>query len=411
MLNEHKEVLILVASGLSANPRAIKALQALSERNMKVKVVAFDVGSWISKKDLDIIRTYPESEFYFITALRKADPYLFTAHLLHKVALFLYSINKKSLLINAWASNKRIAQLHMWLLNNAYLFKSTTHILAFNYGSIVGAYAMSKKFNAKLALDFEDYYPGEKISGRDQEEEVRRRKRVISWILNKKSRYTYAAPLIMEKFLLDNRVMDSTHHKVINNVFSRTEFQKPRPINTGALQLVWFSQNISYGRGLEEFLTALEEFNAAYVKAEVTLIGNLNPLFFKNYIKDVPYIKLIDPLNQRELNLKLADYEVGLALEMDSTDLNRQICLTNKIWAYFQAGLYIIATDTDAQVNFLSQNREHGIICQQNSTSLKMGLEVVYENKEMIRKNRLNRYSSAQDVSWEKESIHLLSIL
>jgi len=43
-----------------------------------------------------------------------------------------------------------------------------------------------------------------------------------------------------------------------------------------------------------------------------------------------------------------AEYDIGLATEVSAT-LNRDICLTNKIFTYLLAGMPVLATDTSAQ--------------------------------------------------------------
>lgn len=411
MQMKKKEVLIIAASGLSANPRVVKAIETLTQTKVKVQVLTFEVGGWVTENNTGIVAKYPGVKFHFISATDKTNFNLLFGHFVHKAALYLYPGFKRWLLISSFASNKRIVQLLMWLFWNKKHFKKTTHILAYNFGSYLGAYFFSNMLHARLVLDFEDFFPGEKIPAAHAAHEISRRKKLVQWMMGKKVSCMYAAPLIKEQFLKENRVKDPTDHLVINNVFASTEFQAPKAIQANPVQLVWFSQHISHGRGVEEILEALKDLNKYMLKAELTLIGNLNQDFFNEFISNASYVRVLPSLKQEELNKKLAEFDVGLALEMNSADLNRQLCLTNKIWAYLQAGLFIVATDTKAQVDFMKKFEEHGLISKQDTAGLKDKLEEVYLNKLTIRNNRLNRFEKAKQVSLEKESAKLVSLV
>ena len=110
----------------------------------------------------------------------------------------------------------------------------------------------------------------------------------------------------------------------------------------GPLRLVWFSQNISAGRGLEYILPPLKKFVGTI---ELHLFGNLDGAFYEAHLKPMKNVFIHEPLPQKKLHNNLSNYDVGLALEI-ATDRNRDICLTNKLLAYFQAGLFVFASDT-----------------------------------------------------------------
>ena len=70
--------------------------------------------------------------------------------------------------------------------------------------------------------------------------------------------------------------------------------------------------------------------------------------------------------------------------------------MTNKIWAYTQSGLYVLATDTLAQIKFLKDNENIGLISEQNAENFTISIE-------KIRKEKQSRFNYAQKLSWENE--------
>ncbi|HTC00047.1 MAG TPA: hypothetical protein VK705_05145, partial [Ferruginibacter sp.] len=100
---------------------------------------------------------------------------------------------------------------------------------------------------------------------------------------------------------------------------------------------------------------------------------------------------------------ELCNYDVGLALEDKEADMNRNICLTNKIWAYFQAGLFILASNTDAQDMFLQEHAKNGINSALSETELAKAITTIIANKDEIRHSKQERFQSAMPYNWENE--------
>ena len=97
------------------------------------------------------------------------------------------------------------------------------------------------------------------------------------------------------------------------------------------------------------------------------------------------------------------NYDVGLAMELSTADENRNLCLTNKIFAYLQSGLYILATDTQAQKRFMDEHARHGVVCGQSVEALSSAMAELVKDKTRIRSGKDERYKLADDVCWENE--------
>lgn len=217
-------------------------------------------------------------------------------------------------------------------------------------------------------------------------------------ILSNASYNSFAAPLIKEK-VISNFITSKTKI-VINNLSSKHEFTTLiAPHNDGVLKLVWFSQQIDYNRGLQNILTQLDTIAISFT---LTLIGNCRSNFFDAELKHRHYVYLLEPLSQKALNHQLSNYHIGLAVEDANADDNRNICLTNKIWSYLQAGLYVIATPTKAQLKLAEQYHKQ-ILLLHEVENIQILFNQVTNNS--LANNRIHFFNGAQhNLNCEQES-------
>jgi hypothetical protein len=302
----------------------------------------------------------------------------------------------------AYASNKRSWQLMKYIKKASFNYD---HIEAHTLGALYPAYHWTKKSGKTFSFDVEDFHPEEKISFQ-AEREKKRRYKLMKHLLPAANYITAAAPLIAREVekLINQKVI------TINNSFSEVEFKSPKRLEENEkLKLIWFSQHISFGRGLEQFIDAAYSFKD---QLSLTLVGQLDEDFHQKIIQaKKDFIEVKKALPQEELHAKLADYDVGLALEDGNEDYNRQICLTNKIWAYFQAGLYTLATNTKAQIKFISQNADHGELMTFEKEKLNQTLHDLIQKKQAIRGEQQKRFLQAKTYSFEKEMEQLKEMM
>lgn len=366
-----------------------------------VAFVAFRQGGWSDEKDKLLIDESEEAGHYLSALRRPLLPWLISS-IVNKICIWIWPFFKGSLLIAAYAHNKRSYLLHHHLRKHRGVYDI---IIGHNLGALYPVYRFAKRKNIPFSFDVEDYHPGE-ASAYTVRGEVKRRKFLLSSLLPGAAYISYASPLIGSRtcnlaspFKMPGRVL-------INNCFSKGEFKPPR-LNEGPLQLVWFSQTISFGRGLELIIPVLNKFREV---VSLCLIGNLDHDFFNQLIKsNEDYITVCEPLALGDLLKILSQFDVGLALE-PGKDENNLIALSNKIWAYLQSGLYILATDTPAQKIFMDEFALHGTITIQDPESFRTALEHIIQHKDEIRKSAPRRYEKAQRVAWEVESKKLQNI-
>ena len=388
-------ILFITTANLSTNPRLYKEIVLAESLGHRISFIAFHQGGWSDETDLTLVKkTQPHS--YYLSALRTPFwPWLISSFL-NNLCIRIWPLFKHSLWITSIAHNKRTFPI---LKQLSRVHEHYDLVIGHNLGALYPSWSFAKRANIPFGFDVEDYYPGE-ASAKTNRHEVRRREVLMSELLPKAIYYSCASPMIG---LQTHKLLDSYNaikRIVINNCFSQADFKLPVP-NRDKLRMVWFSQNINQGRGLEWTLPVLDQLGDSIT---LTLIGAVNSVFYEEYIKGRGYIEIVQPLEQKTLNLSLSGYDVGLALELNTADLNRQLCLTNKIWGYLQAGLFILATDTPAQREFITEHPMHGILTSQDKQSFMQAVEKIILDKDRIRLEAKERYVKAQAFNWETES-------
>ncbi|MBJ6119802.1 hypothetical protein JAO76_16460 [Pontibacter sp. BT310] len=394
-------LLLITSTNLTSNPRLVKEMRLALSIGYDVTVVLFDLKQWTKSLEQTYQKEFKEVKFIYLSITRNSFNWLQTT-LVHFFAKKLNSSYPLSLKLSAFASDKRSFLLTKKLKKLSH--KKFDLIISHNLGALYPAFQYANKHNIPFAFDVEDYHPGEVIPA-DAEGEKMRREFLMQQMLPQAEFITAASPLIANQV---GKLCQCTV-TTINNSFYSSEFKLSLLDDAveDKIKLVWFSQHINHGRGLELLLPALDMFNDI---VGLTLIGNLNQDFGDSWLKGRGYVGVIAPLPQNELHEELSKYDAGLALELKSVDFNRDIALTNKIFAYKQAGLFILATDTQAQSEFMNQYKEDGYVCEQTIESLKAGVDYIIQNISAIRAGKNNRFNAAIKIGFETEAQKLVAL-
>ena len=395
MIFKEKNILLLTSTNLTCNPRCLKELRLLVDMKIAVTVVAFNLHNWSTEREKELNKELPGVNFQYLESTRKDFiPWLLSSFF-EKAGRILISFFPSNLFLSALAVSKRSWLLLSWC-------KSSTVkpdlIIAHNSAAFYPAYWLATKNKVHFALDIEDYHPGETMPAI-----VKKSVSILMKSLFEKSTYTsYASPLIKE-YCEKLSGAGNPSSFVINNFFPGSNFQYIAPVATDKIQLVWFSQNIDRGRGLEELLPVFTLFDDTF---ELTLIGNPKEPFCSEEIKNKAGISIVNAVHPTVLNKMIGKFDIGLAIE-PGKDLNNTIALSNKILTYFQGGLYILASDTAAQQLFMQQHPGHGVCSSLLKESLTKSFEGLVKNKDRIRGLKSNRFKDAAAFNWESDSIAL----
>jgi glycosyltransferase involved in cell wall biosynthesis len=145
------------------------------------------------------------------------------------------------------------------------------------------------------------------------------------------------------------------------------------------------------------------------------LLGDVRPAYDQHLLSrlpesrraDVAFIPLVTP---EELPFKLAEFDLGLALE-PHWPRNRDITITNKITQYMNAGLALIATDTAGQNEVMHAAPGSGLLIQAHETTrLTAQLDELLGNRDQLRACQIaSRAAAVTQFNWEHAAPRLLA--
>ncbi|OCQ94481.1 glycosyl transferase family 1 [Nostoc sp. MBR 210] len=221
----------------------------------------------------------------------------------------------------------------------------------------------------KVGVDFEDWFSEDLLPEARVSRPIEQLKSLESRLV-KECTYCLTTSHALADALA--RAYNAPKPTVIYNVFpwserSQIDHQKRDRRNLNLPSVHWFSQTIGPGRGLEILFQSLPYIN---IPVEIHLRGNypessrqwLEPLIPEQW-RERLFIHPTVPNN--ELLSRIAEHDIGLALERSDIP-SRNLTVTNKLFQYLQAGLAIIATDTDGQREILSHNPDVGKLISNN---------------------------------------------
>jgi hypothetical protein len=90
--------------------------------------------------------------------------------------------------------------------------------------------------------------------------------------------------------------------------------------------------------------------------------------------------------------------------------LNNELALSNKVLAYLQAGLFILATDTIEQKRYMDELTDAGVLVKKNFENAEEVLLQLHSDIVKLRKNKFIRFQNAKSMSWENSGSTLSKI-
>lgn len=386
------KILFLTTHNLATNPRLVKEIELALSLKWQVQVICFEFNNWSAVHNSSLLTDFKKKgvQFFTIDAGRKHFFTWLQSVAKERCARLLCKTGIKSMALQALAVSRR-SSLLIKKLKKA----NPPHwVIGHNPGALYATIRAAEKFNCRAGFDVEDYHPGEGQAVFLQN----LCRRLMQQTLLKMNYVSFAAPLIRNA-VKNDLGKEGKHWITVLNYFPSAEFVAPAPIE-GSLKLVWFSQNIAAGRGLEIILPVLKNIRAEW---ELHLYGNLDSAFFNNHLKGIDQVKIHAALPQKELHRALRNYDMGLALE-PGKDKNNEISISNKMLAYTQAGLYVLASSTAAQENFLNTLPEVGECFYLHEKNNGEVIKSIIDKLVEIRSQKQQRFQAAQELSWEKEA-------
>jgi glycosyltransferase involved in cell wall biosynthesis len=403
---EVKTICLITPNHISTNPRLVKEAIALEKEGFNVHLIFTQFDSFATKLDkaildehtkwkYDVLNWGGDNLFSFV--------YRFGFGLSKKLSERIFSVYPEETLANLILNRNYFWQVRKAIAANADIY------IAHNLGALPVARVAAQKLNVKYGFDAEDFHRNE-ICNNPTDKDVIIKSFVEEKNLSKLSHFTAASPLIGKAY---QELYPNLIPSVILNVFPKVNplIRKPRQLSN--LKLFWFSQTIGEDRGIETIIHAIGKFKKAIF--ELHLLGN--PIegykeriaMLANELKLEQQIFFYDPVPEKEIFNLAAKFDFGMASET-GFPLNRDICLTNKIFTYIQSGLAVVASDTTGQKEFMESNAFCGKIYKRNNVeSLLSVLEYYYENQEEMEKCKDYNFQLGQaKLNWEVEQFKFL---
>jgi len=400
------KILFVSASDPATNPRIVKEMQFAQAEGHELQLVYFGSDNWSKQASDDILSKINDVVSYRIDKSWWPCKYKVGQAIRDLIRILGFPVHF-GLKFKSVAHSER-----SWYLNRilSKLAWQADLVIGHQLASFWPAAQYAKKNGALLGLDIEDYHPGERFPiGFKMRNEGFIRRKLITKLLPQADYTTYAAPLIREECLaVCGAALRSETAVTINNSFWLNEFSHPANANSqeGPIRLMWFSQNINSGRGLEEVVDALQSID--FKGFTLHIYGKLNPGFYKDYLQNhANHIQINEPVSQLELHHAMTGMDIGLSPDHPKADHNRTLALPNKIWAFLQSGLYILSSNTPAQVQLMAELPEHGLCSQLTREDLVENLLRIQKNIVQIRTNQGVRRKAMEKMAFEQETTKL----
>jgi hypothetical protein len=388
-----KKVCLITPGHISTNPRLVKEAESLSQAGFRVHIVFTQYVAGQVKYDTGILTANPEWTYDVLNWTGTS---------------FLSKLNRLLSKLSTVVAKNECNMLNrnfVWQVKKAALFTADIYI-AHNLGALPVAVQAAKKNNALTGFDAEDFHRNE-VTDDTSSTDVKLKIAIEDKYIPQLNHFTAASPLIAARY----KSLYQVDCISILNVFPKAATYQANEDTMQPLQLFWFSQTIGPNRGIELIIKAI---NLTGIKMQLHLLGNevagyrqvllalADPFFC-----DIVFYDTVAPDNVFEL---AKTFDIGLAAE-PHVPLNRNICLTNKLFTYIQCGLAVAASNTLAQVDFFENYSVPGKLYA-NETDLSDILTSYHYNREALKKARQDSYEIGRhELNWEIESVKFISLI
>ena len=220
-------------------------------------------------------------------------------------------------------------------------------------GALPAVAQAARAGSASYGFDAEDFHDAETTEAvNDRTERMIRRTLTVHYLPGC-DYLTAAAPLIATRYA---EIYGVETPQTVLNVFPLSHAPaapvEPEPISEQRpARCYWFSQTIGPGRGLEAIVTI---FARMRTPVELHLRGHV-AASYKIRLQSHAHVSglrrpivFLPPAPPAEMVRLAASFDLGLSVE-ESQPLNRDLCLTNKVFVYLLAGIPQFLSRTRAQ--------------------------------------------------------------
>lgn len=400
------KICIVTTRHISYNPRVLKEADALHRRGYDVTVVTVNNNLAQHRFDAELMqgRKWKLETVNFRKEVKAEKKYWGFLSLQQK---FFLSLSKFSF---RFGTAERAALKGYSALARLAAKQKADVYIAHHAEALGAAAAAAKTAGVSFAFDAEDFHTGMNEGENDGREEA-----MLTYLEAKYLPHcayiTAASKGIGEAYEKKYRLKKTT---TVLNVFP-TETVRRSETNF-PVRFYWYSQVIGPNRSLETLLEAASAIDAPF---ELHLRGAYHSEGYKQQLQRLVNEKGLAgkvfvhaPILAEQIISDAANFDVGLALETD-VSVNRNICVTNKIFSYLMAGLAIVGTDTYGQKDIFENFPGAVRICPQNSAAglaEAMRYLIQHPDKLSAAKNEARR-AAEERFNWDTESQKLFQLM
>jgi glycosyltransferase involved in cell wall biosynthesis len=389
------KILILNASHLANNPRVIKEADALSAAGHEVEVLGWAIDDRLSRED-EVLLSGRAWKFTRLIDLRPGRG---------GAKAKMWRLQKRlAFELSRWTGRQTAAQLGGW--RRRYLAEArrrNADLSIAHSAPMMWVASQLRREGRAVGLDLEDWFSREQnhpfpcrvISGLERD------------LLTRGVHATCPSRAMSEAVAAAYRCAPPA---VVYNVFrwSEREHLDDLSKDRGSCDVVsihWYSQTVGPGRGLEQLCAVLPRLarpvelhirGAWPAGSEAWLMSLVESRFRK-------CVKRHRPVPNRELLSRIAEHDIGFCGET-SSNVSRNLSVTNKMFQYLLAGLAVAASDTAGQKEVQAVAGEAISIFRENDTdSLASVLNSWLENPDALVRAKEAAVKAARDYfCWER---------
>ena len=395
-----KKICIISTRHISYNPRVLKEADALYCSGYKVVVVTVNNHNLQSMFDEELMK---ERSWSLITVnFRRSVKREKLKWLILSFQNKIYNQLKKISLRNdiaEKAAEKAYSSLKKLAINE----KADLYIVHHAEALGIGFHA-AKKNNSKWGFDAEDFHTGMNKADEPSDKDF-----IIPFLEEKylptANYITAASKGIAEAYKKKYRLSQKIN--VILNVFPHEQLSATSVASP--VKFYWYSQVIGPTRNLEQLMLAAGKLKGSF---ELHFRGSFHNEEYKLLLLKLAAeyglennIFFHEPIMAERLIIDASQFDIGLALESD-VSINRNVCVTNKIFCYLMAGLAIVGTDTMGQKDIFTHFPGAVKECKMNDeVDLAIAMQYFIDHPgQLAMAKKTARGAAEQQFNWECES-------
>ena len=404
LTNVPKKIVLISSGQPSLNPRLVKEADSLANAGYAVTVLYAYWNDWGTALDKTILPAKKWNAVRVGGDPQEKPVIFFLSRLIHRLSLLILKVTGIK-----YFAKFAIARSSFFLLRKARKYKADLYI-GHNLGALPVVVKAAEIHKKPCGFDAEDFHRHE-VSDDIDNFDVQLKINIEESYIHRLCYLTASSPGISAAY--QQLFQDQAQTTILNVFPAGNQIAEPGLTADATLKLFWFSQTIGQGRGLNDCIKALHLLNNPNI--ELHLLGFVtdeNRQQLTATARDSVKLIFYKPVPPDDIPVLASQFDIGLAPE-DSIPLNRDICLTNKIFTYLQAGLAIIASDTTAQKQLLNKHPGIGKVYENGSVEmLAAAIQHYVDDRDDLYKTKKVSYAVARnELNWEKESEKFLKVI